>query len=88
MKSTFVKPEVDPPEVMAFMKESGIQHHRILIPNIRKALGIVPIMNTARIMRILSDVASHPVLIHCNKGKVWLSLSLRIKLLATISRVN
>jgi tyrosine-protein phosphatase SIW14 len=53
-----------------FVKDGGITHHRIAFianknPSVRTPETVVN-----HIMEILLNKNNHPVLIHCNKGKV------------------
>lgn len=68
-KSTLVE-EPFPQNHLDFLKENDINHHCIpFIANkdvsVKTPDGVV---NT--ILRIMLDKANHPMLIHCNKGKV------------------
>jgi len=57
------------------MRQDGIQHYRIIIPP-HKQGQVIPSKSVAKVMSIIRDRANHPVLVHCNKGKVRRILSL------------
>jgi protein tyrosine phosphatase (PTP) superfamily phosphohydrolase (DUF442 family) len=67
--STLVE-EPFPSSHSSFLKENGIKHY--CIPFIANKDASVKtsdcVVNT--ILRIMLDKANHPMLIHCNKGKV------------------
>lgn len=58
------------PSHSSFLKENGIKHYRIPFIANKDASVKTPdgVVNT--ILRIMLDKANHPMLIHCNKGKV------------------
>ena len=65
--STLVKKDF-PPEFLAFMEANGIRHYVIEMQGTKKVDIPEHIMN--QIMRISLDKENHPLLIHCNHGKV------------------
>lgn len=69
MSSTLV-PQEYPAENIEFMKENGIQHFQIPIPAHKSASVTIPLQSIANALEVLLNTKLHPVLIHCNKGKV------------------
>lgn len=63
-------PEEYPPENKAFVKENGIQHFQIHISPNKDPFVTIPPKDMAAALKILLDKRNHPLLIHCNKGKV------------------
>lgn len=59
-----------PPENILFMKENGIRHFQIPIPAHKESSVIIPMERIVEALRILLDPGLHPILVHCNKGKV------------------
>lgn len=57
------------------MEKNGIQHFEIPIPAHKDESVVIPPERIAAALKILQDSRNHPVLVHCNKGKVWLSLA-------------
>ena len=53
----------------SFMASHGIQHHVIGMRGTKKEAIPVPVMKS--ILRLVLDRQNHPLLIHCNHGKVW-----------------
>lgn len=66
-------PEEYPTENVQFMRECGIQHFQIPIPAHKDPLVRIPLENIRASLRIILDSKNHPILIHCNKGKVRFS---------------
>lgn len=58
------------PSHVAFLKENGISHHRILVQANKDPDVKIPDTVMCRILELLLDKGNHPILIHCNKGKV------------------
>lgn len=52
------------------MAERGIQHFQIPIPAHKRETDSIPPESIAKVLRLLMDRSYHPILIHCNKGKV------------------
>lgn len=52
------------------MSENGIQHFQIPIPAHKEPSVIIPPQNIIEALKIMLDPINHPLLIHCNKGKV------------------
>ncbi len=69
-------PEEYPPENTAFVKENGIQHFQIHISPNKDPFVTIPPKDMAAALKILLDRRNHPLLIHCNKGKVSASKGL------------
>ncbi|KAL8877673.1 MAG: hypothetical protein Q9198_004353 [Flavoplaca austrocitrina] len=63
-------PQEYPAENVLFMKENGINHFQIPIPAHKNESITIPLENVANALDILHDTEKHPVLVHCNKGKV------------------
>ena len=63
-------PEEYPPENAAFVRENGIQHFQIHISPNKDPFVTIPPKDMAAALKILLDRRNHPLLIHCNKGKV------------------
>lgn len=64
---------VDEPYTYAheeFIRENNITHHRILVQAHKDPKTRNPDAVFNRILQIILDPANHPVLVHCNKGKV------------------
>lgn len=53
-----------------FVKENGIAHHRILVQANKDPAVKIPDSVMCRILELLLDKSNHPILVHCNKGKV------------------
>lgn len=62
-------PEPISPEYQRFMAEHGIQHFQVHIPANKGEIKINACEMT-RALEIVLDRSNHPMLIHCNKGKV------------------
>lgn len=63
-------PQEYPAENVLFMKEHGISHFQIPIPAHKNESVTIPLQNIANALDILHNPERHPVLVHCNKGKV------------------
>jgi tyrosine-protein phosphatase SIW14 len=64
-------PETYPEDNVKFLQENGIKHYQIGMPG-NKENSITPVSDekiTAALSIILNR-SNHPLLIHCNKGKV------------------
>lgn len=53
-----------------FMEKNRIQHFQIPIPAHKDESVVVPPERIAAALKILQDSRNHPILVHCNKGKV------------------
>jgi hypothetical protein len=53
-----------------FLKENGIEHRRILILANKDPTVRTPDHVVNRVLEIILNKANHPLLLHCNKGKV------------------
>jgi len=58
------------PESIQFVNSNGINHLRIGIIAHKEAKRVNSLENVAKVIEVLEDQSQHPVLIHCNKGKV------------------
>lgn len=68
LSSTLVPEEISP-AYRDFMKSAGIQHFQVHI-NANKGAVRVQSCDMNRALNIVLDRSNHPLLIHCNKGKV------------------
>ena len=60
-----------PEENARFLKENGVTHHQIGMPgNKETCITPVPDEKITAALRVILDRRNHPILIHCNKGKV------------------
>jgi Tyrosine phosphatase family len=66
-------PEKYPQPNIEFMAQNGIRHFQVHIPA-NKGTVCVPQCQMTEALGILLDRSNHPLLIHCNKGKVGLTL--------------
>lgn len=62
-------PEEISPEYREFMRSAGIQHFQVHI-NANKGGVRVQSCDMSRALNVVLDRSNHPILIHCNKGKV------------------
>lgn len=58
------------------MKENNIQHFVIPIPGHKTETDAIPLQSIANALEIINNTEMHPVLIHCNKGKVSRALQI------------
>lgn len=70
LDSTLV-PQEYPIENVTFMKDNNIEHFQIPIPAHKSESVTIPLQSIANALEILHNTEKHPVLIHCNKGKVF-----------------
>lgn len=75
--STLV-PEEYPLENVDFMNQNGISHFQVPIPAHKDGLDVIPLQSIAEALKIMLDPTLHPLLIHCNKGKVALESCSRV----------
>ena len=68
-RSTLVE-EPYAPESIQFVNSTGINHLRIPIMAHKDAKRVNSLVTVARVIEVLRDHSQHPVLVHCNKGKV------------------
>ncbi len=76
-------PEEYPPENVTFVEENGIQHFQIHISANKDPFVTIPPKDMAAALEILLDRRNHPLLIHCNKGKVSAPIGIRHSYLVT-----
>jgi tyrosine-protein phosphatase SIW14 len=62
------------PEYQRFIEEHNIQHFQVPIPPNKGMVNIVS-CDMRKALDIVMDRSNHPLLIHCNKGKVSLVVS-------------
>lgn len=67
--STLV-PEEYPEENSTFIKQAGIQHFHVGMPGNKEPFVKIPAERILTALRIVLNRENHPILIHCNKGKV------------------
>lgn len=67
--STLVQKDF-PAEYQPFLKENGIKHHVFDMAGTKKEAIPIQTMNT--IIRLVLNSRNHPLLIHCNHGRVGL----------------
>lgn len=70
MRRRTLVPEEYPAENVEFINEHGIQHFQIPIPANKDPFVTIPPQDMAAALKLLLDRRNHPILIHCNKGKV------------------
>lgn len=61
-----------PETFLPFMKANKIQHRHITMQGTKKET--IPIQTMAAILEVVHDKRNHPLLIHCNHGRVSQSL--------------
>ena len=71
-------------DFIEYVEEEGVEHFRILIPAHKNASSIIPIDTLLETLRIILNRAKHPLLIHCNKGKVHTKLPCQLRLSSNI----
>ena len=59
-----------PAENQEFVLENGIKHVQIPIPANKNPSDVIPPKSLARALELLFNKKYHPILVHCNKGKV------------------
>ena len=59
-----------PVENKEFIIENGIKHVQIPIPANKNPSDVIPPKSMARALELLFNKKYHPILVHCNKGKV------------------
>jgi len=52
-----------------FVKQRDIQHVTILLPANKEVIRVSQ-CDMTRVLNVVLDTSNHPLLIHCNKGKV------------------
>jgi tyrosine-protein phosphatase SIW14 len=60
-----------PSENVEFLEENRLEHFQIPICAHKDESVVIPSERIAAALRVLLDSRNHPILIHCNKGKVW-----------------
>lgn len=71
-KLTFLRtlvPEEIPASYKQFMAEHDIQHFQVTLPANKEGVKIEKAAMD-RVLQIVMDRTNHPMLVHCNKGKV------------------
>lgn len=69
MRRTLV-PEAYSPQHQDFVNENGINHFRIRIQPNKDPFVVISQCDMASALGVILDRSNHPLLIHCNKGKV------------------
>lgn len=59
-----------PSENAEYISFHGIHHVQIPIPPNKDTFESIPMESMAKALEVLHDERNHPVLVHCNKGKV------------------
>lgn len=59
-----------PSENRDFVTANSIKHVQISIPANKDAFDSIPLESMAKALVTICDKRNHPVLVHCNKGKV------------------
>ena len=62
-----------PSENVEFMDDHGIKHLQIPIPAHKEPSVVIPLESIANALKVMLDPSNHPLLLHCNKGKVCTS---------------
>jgi tyrosine-protein phosphatase SIW14 len=57
-----------PETFLPFMQANGIQHRHITMAGTKKEA--IPVETMASILEVVHDKRNHPLLIHCNQGRV------------------
>ena len=65
-------------DFLEYVEEEGIEHFRIIIPAHKNPSSIIPIDTLLETLKIILNRANYPLLIHCNKGKVYIELPSQI----------
>lgn len=73
INSTLVEKEA-PNGFHAFLQENGI-HHRVMVIEATKKQDIEDSIMVS-LMEVIMNPMNHPILIHCNQGKVSISSAL------------
>jgi len=60
---------------MDFLLENHIRHHQITVPANKDGLISVTPQLMLDILKLVANSNNYPLLIHCNRGKVSLTLS-------------
>lgn len=69
LKTIVTLVDKDIPETfLPFMKANGIQHRHIIMQGTKKEA--IPVSTMASILEVVHDRRNHPLLIHCNQGRV------------------
>lgn len=61
-------------EFLDYVEEKSIEHSRIIIPAHKTPSSIIPIDTLLETLKIILNKSKYPLLIHCNKGKVYIKL--------------
>ena len=66
--------EKEDTEYLEFIRSQGIKHHQIAIPPNKEAFDAIPVTAMTEALSVVCDARNYPMLVHCNKGKVFHSL--------------
>ena len=69
LRRTLVSEKEDA-EYLEFIRSQNIKHHQIPIPPNKEAFDAMPLTAMTEALSVVCDTRNHPILIHCNKGKV------------------
>lgn len=72
-----------PETFLPFMKANKIQHRHITMQGTKKET--IPIQTMAAILEVVHDKRNHPLLIHCNHGRVSQPLPILARPIQSVS---
>jgi tyrosine-protein phosphatase SIW14 len=61
-----------PPENVAFLEAEGIKFFQFPIPGNKEPFVVIPDVSMIGALETILDKRNHPILVHCNAGKVFL----------------
>ena len=73
MQRRTLVPEDQPEEYVEWMRDNFVQNFQIHIPANKDPAITIPPDRIFRALDLVLDTRNHPILIHCNKGKVRLA---------------
>jgi tyrosine-protein phosphatase SIW14 len=59
-----------PPENLAFLESAGIKFFQFPIPGNKEPFVVIPDVSIIGALETILDKRNHPILVHCNAGKV------------------
>ena len=59
-----------PPENLAFLESAGIKFFQFPIPGNKEPFVVIPDISVIGALETILDKRNHPILVHCNAGKV------------------
>jgi tyrosine-protein phosphatase SIW14 len=60
-----------PPENLAFLESAGIRFFQFPIPGNKEPFVVIPDVSIIGALETILDRRNHPILVHCNAGKVF-----------------